>query len=147
MPLQWIIWEIKPHLEHQQEKQPSAYAQRAFSNSTPTPLLSFLWILSRPAIQQLNLQTALNYLTCCGTRRVHPRSGCLAPKPRRLSSCKVSMEIGSLFNDTTSDAMSLCSPRTELCKAAITLKEEQMSKMFLHESEESERLKSCILHL
>lgn len=63
--------EIKPGRLHQQGKRlglsVSAPAQRACSNSTPTSGLLFPWILSRPAEQQLNLQTALNYSAGCGT--------------------------------------------------------------------------------
>lgn len=40
------------------------------------------FFLSRPDEQQLNLQTALNYSTRCGTTEHRGRSGYLAPKPR-----------------------------------------------------------------
>lgn len=58
----------------------------------------------RPAEQQLNLQTALNYSTRCGTT-VLRLPGTKAKRSAGLSDWKVAMEVGPVFDDTTSDAV------------------------------------------
>lgn len=83
--------------------------QKAHSNSTPTLVLSFLWIFfPRPAEQQLNLQTALNYSTRCGTTEY--TSGQVTWHQSQEISRTLQLEslhgsIGPVFNDATSDAM------------------------------------------
>lgn len=87
----------------------STHAQRT-GNSTPTLVLPFLWIWSRPAEQQLNLQTALNYLIHRGTSQY--TDGQVTWHQSQEVSRILQMESLSgrrrTFDDKTPDEMSFC---------------------------------------